>query len=620
MFRITAIGQLLVLTSLAGLVHGVEPEDVRISSTEYLVTDQNVVGTTIQLDTTDEGEPQHFEQQGGSVRVAELLIDNGDYALSGGTLAVDEFSMGNPTSDRFEIFNTGSSMLLRAAAPVSLPWLDFNSREGLLRPVPVETIEQGIGPFESLSSNTPHHIRLESSSPVEFETLVLDIGYGGLDSGDVSVTFGEVSDRVMSTSFEQSGGNVQVRGDLQLCVPPSLPISVFDQSEGTYEQMLYEMSGGSLTVGGDFVVGSLGAAPTTFVQSAGTSNIGGTLKISGRGSTVELRGGRMEVMDLVFASDDFAQGGNFILHPDAELVVKREMSFNSSTLQLPGESTATVWLDGALFEVTDGETFSPFPLNLIAAGNEISRIEAFAYDAGGGPTDTRWNTLQSLTIGMDDKPAHAQLVNRYANNWSDMNALYVDTLILTPGSILDLNRLNVYYNHLEMGEGAEMINPSANCEFEEDFGALTPSDFVCVSADAIGHLLSELEVAHGDLNLDGEVGFDDFLVLSGNFDTQVDDYRDGDLTRDGVVGFDDFLELSGNYAATGMAWWRAEAGDWRYGYPNRGASGFAAVPEPDLKLHWSIGLLCLAGFSLASRPAYRTAIVPQSLRSNRDHS
>lgn len=615
MFRITAIGQLLVLTSLAGLVHGVEPEDVRISSTEYLVTDQNVVGTTIQLDTTDEGEPQRFEQQGGSVRVAELLIDNGEYNISDGTLSVEQLALGDPTSDSFSMLNQGDgTLLLRADDPVSVTHLDFRSAGGHLTPM------RYIYPFHSTESNTAHHIRLQRVPifPLEFEELTLHLQYNGTDQGDLAVTFGEHSDRVLSTTFNQVGGDVQVQGDLLLCVPPTAPIIVYDLSDGTYEQMSYELSGGSLEVGGDLIVGSLGAAPTSFIQRAGHSNISGTLAITDQGSRVELLGGRMEVGSLIFNNGRVARGYNFIMHPDVELVVHEKMSYHSSLFYVPegntSESEPTIRLNGAHLEMTDGDIHEWVRLNLIATGGmeETTRIEAISADRGPGNSGSQ---MASLTIG-EDEPTYVQLVDDRYNDQNDVNALYVDTLTLAPGSVLDLNRVNVYYNHLEMGEGAQIVNPSGNCV---DFRRITPSDLHCVVADALEHLLSELGLAHGDLNLDGEVGFDDFLILSGNFDSQVEDYRDGDLTRDGSVGFDDFLEFSRNYTATGQAWYESESGSWERGVPS-GASGFAAVPEPDLKLHLSIGLLCLAGFSLASRPAYRTAIVPQSLRLNRDHS
>ena len=50
----------------------------------------------------------------------------------------------------------------------------------------------------------------------------------------------------------------------------------------------------------------------------------------------------------------------------------------------------------------------------------------------------------------------------------------------------------------------------------------------------------------GDANLDGEVDFADFLILSANFGTGTT-WFEGDFNRDGMVSFADFLLLSTNY-------------------------------------------------------------------------
>ena len=62
----------------------------------------------------------------------------------------------------------------------------------------------------------------------------------------------------------------------------------------------------------------------------------------------------------------------------------------------------------------------------------------------------------------------------------------------------------------------------------------------------------------GDLDLDGQVAFSDFLILSSNFG-EAGGYVDGDINCSGAVDFADFLALSANFGA------------------NAGAS---AVPEP----------------------------------------
>ena len=56
----------------------------------------------------------------------------------------------------------------------------------------------------------------------------------------------------------------------------------------------------------------------------------------------------------------------------------------------------------------------------------------------------------------------------------------------------------------------------------------------------------------GDVDLNGEVVFADFLQLSGNFG-QPGVWSDGDFDADGQVAFSDFLALSQNFGSTGAA-------------------------------------------------------------------
>lgn len=82
----------------------------------------------------------------------------------------------------------------------------------------------------------------------------------------------------------------------------------------------------------------------------------------------------------------------------------------------------------------------------------------------------------------------------------------------------------------------------------------------CINQSGIDGLLASLNLVEGDLDLDGQVAFGDFLILSGNFG-QMAEYVGGDLDCDGTVKFGDFLILSSNFGKSA-------------------ASTMAAVPEP----------------------------------------
>ncbi len=51
----------------------------------------------------------------------------------------------------------------------------------------------------------------------------------------------------------------------------------------------------------------------------------------------------------------------------------------------------------------------------------------------------------------------------------------------------------------------------------------------------------------GDADMDGQVSFSDFLILSDNFGMSNADQGDGDFTRDGTVDFEDFLILADEF-------------------------------------------------------------------------
>ncbi len=83
--------------------------------------------------------------------------------------------------------------------------------------------------------------------------------------------------------------------------------------------------------------------------------------------------------------------------------------------------------------------------------------------------------------------------------------------------------------------------------------------------------LRNYQAIEGDVNGDGEVQFDDFVVLSGNFN-QEGTWTEGDFDGNGLVDFPDFLALSENFGTIARA---------------------QSVPEP------ATGTLALFGFVFA---------------------
>ena len=65
-----------------------------------------------------------------------------------------------------------------------------------------------------------------------------------------------------------------------------------------------------------------------------------------------------------------------------------------------------------------------------------------------------------------------------------------------------------------------------------------------------GSVSSSTGALTADLNQNGTVGFDDFLILSGSFGENVPSEPRADIDGDGQVGFADFLVLSANFGRT----------------------------------------------------------------------
>jgi|GEM_PF-2789600 len=91
----------------------------------------------------------------------------------------------------------------------------------------------------------------------------------------------------------------------------------------------------------------------------------------------------------------------------------------------------------------------------------------------------------------------------------------------------------------------------------------------------VGGVANFIHTPTGDANNDGQVGFDDFLILSTNFGQQNARWIDGDFDGDAHVAFSDFLGMSENFGGV-----------------------VAAVPEPS---GFSLALVALMGLRRRQR-------------------
>ena len=110
-------------------------------------------------------------------------------------------------------------------------------------------------------------------------------------------------------------------------------------------------------------------------------------------------------------------------------------------------------------------------------------------------------------------------------------ALFAATADL--GRIVGHYDRNTFFNNNGAGTN---INRFDNKQFAINLFSFITNDSSSCNADTMG-----------DINGDGKVAFDDFLLLSSNFGNAVDDHTMGDIDCDGLVAFADFLILSANF-------------------------------------------------------------------------
>lgn len=111
-------------------------------------------------------------------------------------------------------------------------------------------------------------------------------------------------------------------------------------------------------------------------------------------------------------------------------------------------------------------------------------------------------------------------------------------------------------------------------------GSVGSADVACATADTISATLEAASLLGGDLDLNGQVEFADFLTFSSNFGdaSKGGVYANGDIDLDGSIAFADFLTLSSNFGQT------------------FGAAQAQAVPEPQSLSLLLIGALAAAGY------------------------
>jgi len=153
-----------------------------------------------------------------------------------------------------------------------------------------------------------------------------------------------------------------------------------------------------------------------------------------------------------------------------------------------------------------------------------------------------------LPIGFDSRQTYSweiASIERPDEFFLDFSKLEVDSTALSETKLLPNGFSFALADdsfRLEYGQSADFNNDSKLNSDDLDAACAVGRDIALFAKTNFGSPL-------GDINLDGEVRFDDFLVLSSNFGSEGG-WSSGDATCDGQIAFADFLILSQNFGST----------------------------------------------------------------------
>ena len=243
---------------------------------------------------------------------------------------------------------------------------------------------------------------------------------------------------------------------------------------------------------------------------------------------------------------------------------------NLKTLALFGNEVSELNFTGAMFEKLRSCLSDMVIFGFCVDGEEITRLtlddatlSASSFDVIVGETTAIFDaSLVGLTFSDSNPPGLSDLL--------DTDSL--DNILVGP-ALFDLYADE--FNAFDAVDGNTVtVILEGDCNKD---GLFSASDLACVktisSRDVV---LTALNTLPGDVDGDGDVAFNDFLVLSANFGQDVASYAGGNIDLQEGIGFADFLILSNNFDKT--------------------PSDIAAVPEPNAFFLVWLGLLGIVSF------------------------
>ncbi len=331
------------------------------------------------------------------------------------------------------------------------------------------------GAFVQTGGETTLSERLEVSTTGAYElhsgTLsARRIDIGPLNSG--SATFIQTGGicNVEQTLYLGRTGSLLMRlaGSNAMLTDTSASASIVGYGRtGEESSSMYFISGGRLTAGDIYLHAS--NVDKRFIQTGGIVEVGSSVAIYDSRSSYTMHGGRLDTKEIKLGSkySQYSRGGAFaILSQDAEVNVSQTLLLGSRS-QLTASPGATIHMHGIASLAnysTDSDALSGLGnLTLIFEGGDgydsRARFEVAGADLGDNLAGYFDNfLLDTLQVG-GDVPGWLLLVDMVDNqtDYDGQEALYVKNLIVTEGSTLNLNGLNIYYLNADIAAGS-LIN------------------------------------------------------------------------------------------------------------------------------------------------------------------
>jgi hypothetical protein len=252
-------------------------------------------------------------------------------------------------------------------------------------------------------------------------------------------------------------------------------------------------------------------------------------------------------------------GGSLVIGADADV----------PTQAIPSDATDFVSIshgndiDYYSFEVSQPGTLSAF---LTPLGGEFTQSGEFDV----APTLFDANARSDLSLRLFDTNGKSTLV--FVDDEVEGETESLEFELTTPGTYYArieglADTIQLYMLDLQL-EAADVLG---DCNGD---GVVDGSDLDCACSAGLDTVLNQLDSLAGDFDLNGQVEFADFLVLSRSFGEEGD-YLDGDVDCSGEVDFADFLAFAQSFGDTASA-------------------AAANVPEPSGQLLLSIAALVMS--------------------------